>query len=282
LPLSILLLVLTVVCDFAWIRRIFITLGLLLVSFVVAAFLVQPDWGLVVRGTLIPTMPSSPAELATMLAVLGTTVSPYLVIWQAEGEVEARRTYGQFDMATLDVTVGYVASNVVSYFVVVTTAATLHATHTSVATAADVANALGPVAGERASIVFALGLLGSGLLAVPMFPISIGFIPNEIFGWDGRLSRRPWEAPRFYAVVAVAFLAGGLAAFLGVDPIVALFDSQLLNGLLMPVVILVLALVVNDRQVMGAFPNTRYYNIWLGISFVVMATCSIAFLLGLV
>jgi NRAMP (natural resistance-associated macrophage protein)-like metal ion transporter len=282
LPVSVLLLLMTVLCNFAWIRRFFIALGLLLLSFVVTAFLAHPNWHDVARGTLVPTLPASQAELAAMVAVLGTTVSPYLVVWQAEGEVEARRTRRQFNLATMDVTIGYIASNLVSYFIVVTAGATIYANGLSITTAVDVANALRPFAGNLASTVFGFGLLGAGLLAVPMFPISIGFVASEIFGWHGRLSRPLHEAPRFYAVVALAFLSGSVAVLLGVDPIVALFDSQVLNGLLMPVLIVILALLVNDRRVMGTHRSTPYYNVWLAISFVVIGAASVALLAGLV
>lgn len=271
LPATLLLVVVTIFANFRWLRVIFLATGLLLLAYVAAAFLVQPDWGEVVRATLTPSLPRSLREAATAVALLGTTVSPYLLFWQAEGEREAQRTQQQFPLAEVDVTVGYVVSNLVSYFIVVTTASTLYLHQETIRTAADAAAALGPLAGDLAQTIFAIGLLGAGLLAVPMFAISIGYIVAETFDWSSGLSKKPAEAPWFYAVLATALLSGGLAAVLGVDTIIALLASQILNGLLMPVLIFILALLANDHRVMGSDRNTPYYNFWLAIAFVVIA-----------
>ena len=275
LPSTALLLVITVFASFRWLRNIFLVVGLLLLTYVVTAFLVHPDWNEVLRATFSPSLPRSAAESEAAVALLGTTVSPYLLFWEAEGEREAHRTRRQFGLAEIDITVGYIGSNVVSYFIVVTTAATLYAHHETILTAADAANALRPLAGDLAHTVFAVGLLGAGLLAVPMFAISIGYIFAETFDWPSGLSKTLAEAPCFYGVLAIALLSGGLGAVLGLDPIVALFASQILDGLLMPVLIAILALLVNDERVMGADRSTLYYNAWLVIAFVVMTGAGI-------
>ncbi len=284
LPVTLLLLMVTVFASFRWLRNIFLVIGLLLLSYVVTAFLVRPDWGEVLRATFTPSLPRGLPEAAAAVALLGTTVSPYLLFWQAEGEREAQRTQRQFALAEVDVTVGYVASNLVSYFIVVTTASTLYLHQETIRSAADAAIALRPLAGDMAQTIFAVGLIGAGLLAVPMFAISIGYIVAETFDWSSGLSKRPAEASQFYAVLAIAFLSGGLAVVLGVDPIVALFASQVLNGLLMPILILILALLANDSRVMGSDCNTPYYNVWLAIAFVVVvgsAALLVASLIGI-
>jgi Mn2+/Fe2+ NRAMP family transporter len=236
----------------------------------------------VLQTTVAPTLPSSPEELATAMAVLGTTVSPYLVVWQAEGEREAHRSPPQFKMAEMDITTGYVISNVVSYFIIVTTAATLFVHHRSIQTAADAATTLQPLVGSQASVVFGIGLLAAALTAIPMFAISTGFLISEVLGWPAGLSKTIGEAPRFYAVLALAFLSGAVATLLGVDPIVMLFDSQVLNGLLMPVLIVVLALLVNDSRVMGEHRSTLYYNVWLAVSLLVLAGGALLLLRSLI
>ncbi len=271
LPSTLLLLVVTVFANFRWLRNIFLVVGLLLLAYVVTAFLVRPDWGEVLRGTFIPSLPRNTLEAEAAVALLGTTVSPYLLFWEAEGEREAHRTRQQFGLAEIDITLGYIGSNLVSYFIVITSAATLYAYHETIQTAADAANALRPLAGELAHTIFAVGLLGAGLLAVPMFAISIGYIFAETFDWPSGLSKSPAEAPCFYGVLAIALLSGGMGAVLGLDPIAALFASQILDGLLMPVLIVILALLANDERVMGPDGSTFYYNAWLVIAFVVMA-----------
>jgi len=280
-PTCLTLLLITIFFNFRRLRDYFLAVGLLLLAYVIAAFWVHPDWSSALRGTFVPTLPTNPGELAMVIALLGTTVSPYLLFWEAEGEREARRGRQQFGSAVVDVTIGFIASNLVSYFIIVTTAATLFVSRQSINTATDAAMALRPVAGNFASIVFAIGLLGTGLLAVPMFGISIGYIVGEVFGWPSGLSHSVREAPLFYTVVSIALLSGAAAALIGVDPIVAMFDSQVLDGLLMPFLIAILALLANDRRVMGRDHSTTYYNVWLVISILVMGGSVIWWLAGI-
>jgi NRAMP (natural resistance-associated macrophage protein)-like metal ion transporter len=282
LPAALLLLVGVVISDFRALRNVFVVVGLLLLAYVVTAFLAHPRWDQAIEGTFVPSLPRSSIELAAAVALLGTTVSPYLVVWQTQGEREAQRTQRHLPLAVVDVTAGYVMSNLLSYFIVVTTAATLYARHQSIATAADAAQALRPLAGDQASAIFAFGLLAAGCLAIPVFAIANGFVVSELLDWPAGLSKSFREAPSFYGVLAVALVAGGVAALLGVDPIVALFDSQILTGLLMVPIILVLGLLVNDRSVMGGGHSTSYYNIWLTLSFVVMAGAAGLLVLNLI
>lgn len=281
-PTVLVLAVVTVSFNFHVLRRGFLAVGLLLLAYVATAFLARPDWSAALHATVVPAFPSGITELETAVALLGTTVSPYLLLWEAEGEREAHRTRRQFGLAQLDVTVGYVASNLVSYFIVVTTAATLFVHHQSIHTAADAALALRPFAGDFAGTIFAVGLLGTGLLAVPMFAISTGFVVTGMLGWPSGLSRSAGEARGFYVVLVLAFLSGGAAALIGVDPIAALFDSQVLNGFLMPVLVALLFFLANDRRVIGLDGNRHYYNVWLAITFVVMTGSAVMLTTGLI
>lgn len=250
IPSTVGLLVLTVFCNFRWLRNLFLLVGLLLLAYIVAAFLVHPDWKLALRGTFIPLLPNTQAELIAAVALLGTTVSPYLLFWEAEGEREADRGRSTCIIRLI-------------------------------ATAADVAAALEPFASNLAAIIFAVGLLGTGLLAMPMFAISIGYIVAEALERPSGLSRTPRQAPVFYSTLILAFLSGSVAVLLGIDPITAMYDSQVLDGLLMPALLVVLARLVNDRHVMGPFRNTRYFNFWLIVSILVMGIAAVALLLCL-
>jgi Mn2+/Fe2+ NRAMP family transporter len=271
LPASAVMLLVVVVSDFRWLRNVVAVVGSLLLAYIVTAFLTQPHWTDALRGTFIPTLPRTTFELATAVALLGTTVSPYLVVWQSEGEREVRRTGREFRLAVVDVTAGYVASNVVSYFIVVTTAATLFQHHQSIGTAADAANALRPLAGPLASVIFGVGLLAAACLSIPIFAIANGYVVCGLLDCPSGLAKSCREAPGFYGVLALTLVSGSGAVLLGVDPIVALFESQVLNGLLMPLIVVILGLLVNDRVVMGESRSTPYYNAWLAVSFVVMA-----------
>ena len=281
-PSSVILLLITVFFSYRRLRDFFLVVGMLLLAYVVTAFLVHPDWGTALRHTFLPTIPRGLPEIEAAVALLGTTVSPYLLFWQAEGEREAHRTRRQFHLAEVDVTAGYVASNLVSYFIVVTTAATLYASQQSIQTAPDAAMALRPLAGDFAEVIFAVGLLGTGLLAVPMFAISSGYIATEVLGWQSGLTKAPTEAPGFYAILSIAFLSGSLAAVIGVDPIVALLYSQILGSFLMPILIVVLYLLVNDRRLMGNERPSRYYNVWLVVSFVVITAGVVLLVVNLI
>ena len=154
----------------------------LLLAYVLDALLVHPNWPVALRMTFIPVLPQGMTEIAAAVALVGTTINPYLLVWQAEGEREVHRTRCQLPLALVDVTVGYVFSNVISYFIIVTTAATFYVQHRSIQTAADAASALQPLAGHLASTVFALGLFGTGVLAVPVFAISTSYVVSELAG----------------------------------------------------------------------------------------------------
>ena len=282
LPTIVVLLVVTVLLDFKWFNRVLMAIGLLLLTYVVTAFLARPDWGLVLRSTVIPILPRGLDQLQAAVALLGTTISPYLIFWQAAGEKEERRTLRQFRLAEIDITAGYVVSDLVSFFIIVTTAATLYVHHQSIQTAGDAALALQPLLGDAATVIFALGILATGLVAIPFFPITTGFIVANLFGWPCGLSRRVGEARGFYAVIVASFLLGAVGALLGVDPIVALFGSQILDGLLGPVLIVILFVLANDPRVVGKHKNPLYYNIMLGVSFLVMAGGAVMLLLQMI
>jgi len=274
LPAVLLLLSATVILNFREIRLLYLAVGTLALSYVAAAVLVRPDWGAVLRGTFLPSLPATLAEAAAAVALLGTTVSPYLLVWEAEGEREVARTRLDLRLAEIDVTLGFVLSDLISYVIVVTSAATLFTQHHAIQTAADAAIALRPLAGGLASTIFAVGLLGAGLLAVPMFAISSGFVVAETLGWPAGLSRPCREAPGFYAAVGLAYLSGAAALVPGVDPIQLMLASQILGGFLMPALVAVLALLANDPAVVGAARNPPYYNAWLAASFVVMTAAA--------
>jgi NRAMP (natural resistance-associated macrophage protein)-like metal ion transporter len=281
-PSSLILMTITIFFRFREIFIAYLAAGTLMLAYLVTAFLTHPNWGAVLHGTIVPHLPTGVSELSAAVALMGTTISPYLLIWQAEGEREVHRTRRQFRLATIDVTVGYVFSNLISYFVIVTTAATLFVHHKSIQTAADAATALRPLAGDLASVVFAVGLLGAGLLAVPMFAISSSYAVAELFDWPLGLSKSLREAPAFYAVLGLAFLSGCAAILFGLDPIITLFYSQVLDGFLMPILVVVLFLLANDRRVMGQFENGPYYNLWLVITFLVMMGGAILLVISLV
>ena len=247
------------------------TLTLVIFAYVIGAFFAHPDWGQAARATLIPRLTFDRAVLATIVALLGTTISPYLFFWQASQEVEEDESRGLRPPAVpapqlrrlvraahFDVFVGMVMANVGFYFVVLTAAAALHASgQTEVTTAAQAAEALRPLAGPFASLLFALGIIGTGLLAIPVLAGSSAYATAELFGWREGLSRTFRQAPQFYGVIAIATLIGIVMNFAGVSEIRALFVAAVINGVTAPVLLVVIMLAAGDRAVLGDYVPGR-------------------------
>jgi len=246
--------------SYRQIARVFKWLTLVLFAYVVTAFLAHPDWWAVLRATVIPHVEWSNGYLAIFVGILGTTISPYLFFWQAAQEVEedraaGRRTVQQRRGATDDV---------VMYFIILTTAATLHASgQTSIATARQAAEALRPLAGDGAYWLFAIGLIGTGMLGVPVLAGSCAYAVAEAEGWRGSLEDTPRLARRFYAVVAVAMLVGLVLNFVRLDAVTMLFWSAVVNGVLASPLIVLVVLLTGDRAVMGKRVNPPLLR-WLG------------------
>jgi len=241
----------------------------------------------------VPSLRWDAAYVATLVGVLGTTISPYLFFWQASQEVEeekarGRRTAAQRRGATpheladarLDVNTGMFFSNVVMYFIILATAATLNRSgFTEIATAREAAEALRPLAGNAAYLLFALGLIGTGLLAVPVLAGSASFAVAEVFGWRSGLDLSPRRGRHFYLVFAGAIAGGMLLDLFQTNPIRMLFLSAVLNGILAPPLLVLVMLVSNDAQLMGEHTNGVWLNVLGWGATAVMTAAAAAFFL---
>lgn len=280
--------------SYRLIVRVFKWLTLVLFSYVIAAFLAQPDWGLVLRMTLLPSISFGPSTLTMFVAIMGTTISPYLFFWQAAQELEEERLAGkntvelrlgaspaQIRHARTDVLTGMFFSNFIMYFIMLTTGATLHAAGVhEISTAREAALALRPLAGEGASALFALGLLGTGFLGVPVLAGSAAYAVSEAGAWRGGINHPPWAAKKFYLVLAVAMLAGLVLTLTGVDAIRMLFWAALLNGLLAPPLIIIILVICNDRTIMREYRNGPLLNALGGLTALVMTAAALGTLIG--
>lgn len=242
--------------------------GLCVFAYVGIAFFEHIPWPAVARDTLIPHVHFSHGYLSMLTAVLGTTISPYLFVWQSSIEVEEQRAdpveapvriapkqaRAQFMKIRVDTYTGMAVSNSVLFFIMLTAAVTLNAHGiTQIDSAEQAARALRPVAGEYAFLLFAVGLIGTGMLAVPTLSGSIGYAMGEAFRWHTGLDYKPYQARRFYGVIVVATLIGTGLNFAGIDPIRALIASAVINGVLsVPLLVLLLRLARNPK-VMGKF-----------------------------
>jgi NRAMP (natural resistance-associated macrophage protein)-like metal ion transporter len=275
IPIGALLIAFQIWGSYKLISGIFKWLTLALFAYVAAAFFVHVNWNDVARNTFEPHIALDAAFITTLVAILGTTISPYMLFWQANQEVEEDIALGRTKLfqrkgttprellyAAIDTGVGMLFSNVVMYFIILTTAATLFMSgQHHIATAADAAKALVPLAGKGAELLLAAGMIGAGMLAVPILTASSAYALSAAFGWKYGLSERPGRAPQFYGIIAVSTLVGIEINFLGIGPISALFWTAVINGLLAPVVLVVLMLIANNKKIMGKHVNGPLLNI---------------------
>ena len=263
--------------SYRMIARIFKWLTLVLFSYVISAFMSKPDWFAVLRSTFIPHVEWSSGYIATLVGLFGTTISPYLFFWQAAQEVEEEKSRGRHSLdqrqgATVvelkkskaDVLTGMFFSNVVMYFIILTTAATLHANgHTHIGTAKEAAEALRPMAGPAAYWLFALGLIGAGMLGIPVLAGSCAYALVEAADHHGSLEDRPRGARGFYTVIGIAMGLGMIMNYAGLNAVSTLFWAAVVNGVLAPPLIVLVVLLTSDARVMGIHVNSRALR-WLG------------------
>lgn len=275
--------------SYRLIARVFKWLTLVLFAYIVAAFLAKPDWSAVLHATFIPHVEWTSAFLTTFVGILGTTISPYLFFWQASQEVEDDRARGkvtvaqrqgaslaELSVARTDVLTGMFFSNLVMYFIILTTAATLHANgHTQIETAKQAAEALRPIAGDGAYLLFSLGLIGTGMLAVPVLAGSTAYAVAEAKGWRGTLEDKPHLSRKFYAVIAVSMVLGFAVNFVGLTAVKMLFYSAVLNGVLAPPLIVLVVLLTSNPKVMGNRVNSRPLRYLGWATAVIMAAAGI-------
>ena len=245
--------------SYQLLRSIFQWLALALFAYVIAAILAQPNPMDVLKGTVIPRFEPTGEFLSILVACLGTSLSAYIFTWQSNQEVEERRPLHE---ARRDVLLGMTFSNLILYFIILTTGATLHeAGQTQIETAAQAAEALAPLAGPAAGILFAIGMVGVGVLAVPVMTTGAAYDLVQGFGEPGSLHARPAETKLFYATIAVVTAVAVALNFLGLNPMRALLWSGIVQGFSVPPLLLLIMLMTNSRRMMGAEKNGRLINI---------------------
>lgn len=245
-------------------------LALVLVSYVFSAISVNLDWRQVLQSAVVPSITFSKEQILLISAILGTTISPYLFFWQTSQEVEEQILEGKTslklrqeettdreikDMRT-DIWSGMFLSNLIMFFIIAASAATLFAAgKTNIASAADAAEALKPLAGEQAFLLFTLGIIGTGMLAVPVLAGAASYAISESFGWKAGLNKKLKQANAFYGVIILSMLIGILINFSGLDPIKALIYTAVGNGLIAPIILALIVLMSSSKKIMGNRAN---------------------------
>ena len=250
-------------------------LSLILLAYIFSAISVKIDWGDVLHKTFIPILNFSKDEIILICAAFGTTISPYLFFWQTSQEVEEQILKGEvtekirreknntkdIKRMRIDVWSGMFLSNLIMFFIIATCAATLFSNGiTNINTAADAAQALRPFAGDFSYFLFAIGIIGTGLLAIPVLAGSASYALSESFGWKTGLYKKLKNATSFYGIIIIAMILGIILNFVGIDPIKALIYSAVLNGIISPIILLLIVKLASTEEVMGKFKNNKITN----------------------
>jgi Mn2+/Fe2+ NRAMP family transporter len=281
----------TIFLRFTQIENVLKWLAGILVVYIITAFLIPIDWSEVLVATFVPSLPNSSNAWAALVALLGTTISPYLFFWQTGEEIEDAKAFGEMKIngstipssritdRAIDVGIGTFFSNVVMFFILLTTAMTLHrAGVTNIDSSKEAALALRPLAGELASTLYAVGILGVGFLAIPTLAGSAAYALAETFRWEEGLDRKLHEAPRFYAVIVVSIVIGMLLTFLDVNPMHALFWTAVMNGVLAPFLLLGILAIATDTDIMRGQPSSRLSIVVVGFTTLLMFVAAMGML----
>lgn len=291
LCITIFSLVTAIIIPYPLYARILKYLALTVFAYVITAFFINYDWLLIFKSLLVPHILWNEQFLFNMMAFLGTTISPYLFFWQAdeevEEEIEKKRIIGfgkgrpkvtkqDIEQMKVDTVIGMTLSNLVAFFIMITAAGTIHtANNGEIATAAQLAEALRPFAGDFAVYLFAYGILGTGLLAVPILAGSFAYAIGETFDMKLGLGKTFMQATGFYSVLIIAMLVGVILNFVNMDPVHMLYYSAAANGLLAAPILFIILFIANNRRVMGDKVNGKVSNILVGTITFIMALISV-------
>lgn len=274
--------------SYRLLSSIFKWLTLALFAYVITAFVVHPFWPDVLRHAFVPEFHKDGHWITTVVGVLGTTISPYLFFWQSSLMVEEEKDQGRTDIkerrgatdveikdAHADVNTGMIYSNLVMFFIITTTAVTLGAHGKHIATAQDAAQALRPLAGNFAYVLFTLGMVGTGMLAIPVLAGSSAYVAAEMLAFRTGLGETPRRAPRFYFIIGAGIVLGVLMNVIKIDPIKALFWSAVFNGVAAVPLVYAIVHLANRKDVMGRWKSSLLANIWGWATFVLMGAAAV-------
>lgn len=255
------------------VERVFLVMSLVFLGYIVSAFLARPDWGMAVQQMVIPSFSLDRGYVTMFIATVGTTITPYMQIYVQSSTVEKGVTMRDYGYERLDVIVGSLFSNLVAFFIIVSTAATLFVAGVNIETAADAARALEPLAGVYAKELFAIGLFGASMLAAGVLPLATAYSITEALGFEKGISRSFRDAPVFMGIFTGLILLGAAISLIpGLPLIQFLVMTQVVDGVLLPILLFAILRLVNDKELMAGHVNGRIYNVlaWataIGVAF---------------
>lgn len=253
---------LVVFASYRIVERVFLSVALVFIAYVVSAFVVGPDWSEVGRSLVTPTLPADPDHLLLMIAVVGTTVTPYMFFYLQASVADKGLGPEELRFERADAMLGALWTNVIGLFIVVVAAATIFGTGVAIETAEDAAVGLAPIAGHLAEVLFAFGLFGASVLAATVLPLTTAYAVCESFGWESGVSRRFGEAPIFMGLYTFLIVVAAVVVLIPGAPLIGvILTSQYLNGALLPVVLVFMLLLVNNPRIMRGYTNPRWLNV---------------------
>ena len=258
--------------SYRTVERVFLSVIVVFLAYIVSAILAKPDWGAVGQALVTPSFDLGPAELLLLVAVVGTTITPYMQFYLTSAVAEKGIGVDELGLERADAIGGSIWTNVIAIFIVVAAATTIGVAGGTITSAADAAKALEPVAGKLAEALFAIGLFGASVLAATIMPLSTAFVICEAFGWESGVDKRFADARAFFSIYTFVLIAGALIVLIpGLDLLPVIVASQNLQGLLLPVVLIFMVLLANDRRLMGDHRNGRIGNVlaWSAIGVVI-------------
>ena len=281
IPITLLIAYLVIFKAYKTVKKVLIFLTSLLAVYIISAILAKPDLEQLLINTFIPHIKPSLAFILAALGLLGTTISPYMIFWQASEEKEEHATVSQAKVMEADTALGMIYSNVIAYAIIVSSAVMLFG-HKEIQTIADAALALKPAAGEYAFLLFSIGVIVSGFLAIPVLAGSTAYAVADTFGWREGMDNRVSDAKGFYLVFLGSLFVGDLINLTGVSAVDALYYSQIFDGVLLPVLSGLLFILGNNSKILNNYKNGIFNNLFLGITFIISLSATILMFINLI
>ncbi len=270
--------------SFRNVEKVLLALSLVFVAYIITAFAAKPDWLVVGRSLVTPSFQMNPAFFSLAVALTGTTIAPWMQFFVQSNIVDKGTSIKEWSLAKWDVIAGAVAANFVAIFIIVTTATVLHPKGIVISLASDAAIALTPLVGHYATILFAIGLLSASFLAACVLPLTAGYSICEAFGWEAGVDRKFSEAPIFIGIYTfVIFVGAAIILIPGANLIAVMILSQVINGMMLPFLLIFMMIIINDKRIMGQYTNGRIYNViaWITIGSAIALTGALLVLTAL-
>jgi NRAMP (natural resistance-associated macrophage protein)-like metal ion transporter len=266
---------LIVKANYKWVERVFLAASAIFLAYIISGVLARPPWGEVAKAFVTPSFSFEPGYVAIFVTIIGTTIAPWMQFYQQSSIVDKGLKITEYAYERIDVVVGSLFAVIVASFIMIACAATLHTNGVRIESAKDAALALRPLAGPYASVLFGIGLLNASVFSAAILPLSTAYVVCEAFGWEAGVNHGWREAPIFFMVYTALIILGAAVILLPIQSLVkTMMASQTLNGMLLPIILIVMLRLINEKRLMGRFVNGRVFNIlaWIMVAVLILLT----------